>query len=41
MQWSSDSLFNIENDEIDDFISSAHRINNDYLFDTEERCGSH
>jgi len=41
ISWSSDSLFNIENDEIDELISSAYRINNNCLFDTAERYGSH
>ena len=37
ISWPSDTLFNIENDEIDDFISSAYGINDIYLFDTAER----
>jgi len=41
ISWSSNSLLNIENDEIEELISAAYRMNNNCLFDTAERYGSH
>jgi len=41
ISWSSNKLFDVENEELEEVISTACRSNNNCLFDTAERYGSH
>ena len=41
ISWSSNKLFDEENEDLDELISLAYRTDNNCLFDTAERYGSH